>query len=190
MQTFIVPSCIILSLHGYFMQSQHSHSYNVFVRSNLILVDICCSLPPAFRIKWTLIFNYSKLFQYILIVFKMMILQNVRVCACVCQCMLKREFLNPEVLTEVLHTGNGEGRVVQTHSCFNVRCISLWDYLCSQNCSPYVACQRCHVGFKDDKKEDQLSLELQLHCMSLKGNSNLHKVFRASNRPISTLAYI
>lgn len=29
--------------------------------------------------------------------------------ACVCRCMLKRGFLNPEVLSEVLQTGKGEG---------------------------------------------------------------------------------
>lgn len=107
--------------------------------------------------------------------FKMLVLLNVHVCDCVCRVLLKRSSWIPKSWD---WPWNGSG--FQTDSCFNIRCISLWDYLCSRNWCPCVACQRCHGGFRDGTKEPEPSAELQVSCMALEGSSGLHWALRAS----------
>lgn len=73
---------------------------------------------------------------------------------------------------------NGSG--FQTDSCFNIRCISLWNYLCSKNWCLCVARQGCHGGFRDGTEDPEPSAELQVSCMALEGSSGLHWAVRAS----------
>lgn len=104
--------------------------------------------------------------------------------------MLKRGFLNPDVLREGLQAGKGVGRD------FSLTPVSVWDAFpfeisCGLKTGLLAWLVRDAMSVSRMKKpEPEPSLELQLHCTSLKGNSSLHKVSRASNRPINTLAYV
>lgn len=104
--------------------------------------------------------------------------------------MLKRGFLNPDVLREGLQAGKGVGRD------FSLTPVSVWDAFpfeitCGLRIGLLAWLVRDAMSVSRMKKpEPEPSLELQLHCTSLKGNSSLHEVSRASNRPINTLAYI